>query len=80
MIDLDDAFRTVVGFLEQSILGIGFQIGVTDPSNPTPPVTDLGKPILSKGFFNPAEKAGRVNPAPPDPKKKAGRLPRMYPS
>jgi len=68
MIDLDDAFRTIVGFMEQNIVGIGFQIGVTDPSNPTPPVTDLGKPILSKGFFNQTEKAGRVMPAPPDPK------------
>lgn len=66
MIDLDDAFRTVVGYLETNIVGIGYQIPDTYPD--PKPKTDLGLPILSKGFFNIGELAGRVDPAPPDPK------------
>jgi hypothetical protein len=66
MIDLDDAFRTVVGYMEQKIVGIGYEL----PDNyPDPkPKTDLGLPIFSKDFFHMGELAGRVMPAPPDPK------------
>ena len=70
MIDLDDAFRTIVGYMEQRIVGIGYQMPDDRPGYENEPAiaTDLGLPILSRGFFNKGEKAGRVNPAPPDPK------------
>jgi hypothetical protein len=61
MLDFDDAFDAVVRHLEGNIVGVGYK-----PQGATE--SDTGKKILSAGYFNQAEKAGRVYPAPPDPK------------
>ncbi len=64
MLDIQDATRTIVRFLEASITGIGIT-----PTGGTE--SDLGKQILSATYVkskNPKEDTGRVMPSPPDPK------------
>lgn len=66
MLDLQDAVRTVVRYLESQILGVGIIAqGETE--------SDLGKKILSAAYItehnkDTGEDTGRVMPAPVDPK------------